>query len=306
MKHGQKVVAATVLAAGLFQTVTFGGANAEQTQTPPAGQQTAQRPPDPVRDCLEDRVKLLRAEHGVATVTEHPALATIAQQHSAEMAATGTMYHTGPNVLQTLPAGWRAYGEDVVFGLECDSMWTAFMDSPPHRETILRSDFNYSGVATSQSADGVTYATVVFMRFVPIPITPLVPKLLGKPKAPAPGVPAPASPTPDPTAIPAEPVAPPAPEVPVISLNAGSAAPWLPTEIAAETGPLTALAATALAGEALAATPQSAASPPGSGPGAFTKSESYQRDLEVEPGLAIPRPERSANAAGAAEIVFEL
>jgi len=299
----------------LFQTALFAGASAEEPQAPPADQTAAQRPADPIRDCLEERVRLLRAEHGVPVVAEHPALAAIARQHSAEMAASDAMYHTGPDVLDGLPFGWRAYGEDVVYGMDCNSMWTAFMDSPPHREIILRSDFSNSGVATARSSSGVAYATVVFMRFAPPVLNQLLgPKPFGKPAiaatptpAPAPGV---SAPVPAPIPTPVQAVPSPSPEIPVISLTPGTSAEANLEAGNASDNPTS----SGLAGGPLFVTPDSPGATPVaagltevSGAQVSSKSESYRQDLEVEPGLAAPRLiKRSEATTGSSEVIFKL
>jgi len=316
VKHAQRLVTATIVAAGLFQGAAF-AAGAGEPQAASGAQQAAARPSDPIRDCLEERVRSLRAEYGVGSVTEHATLATIAIQHSAEMAAAATMYHTRPEVLQGLPAGWRAYGEDVVFGMDCDSMWDAFMNSPPHREIILRPDFNYSGVATSKSGDGTTFATVVFMRVVPIALTPLLPLgPLGKSKVataptptPIPSVPAPTAP-----AATVGPISSPSPEVPVIGLTPGGAASAESLAVSAEgspAGPATVLGGAVLTSPNSVSAQARAAGTvvQGSGPIVTSRSDSYRQDLEVEPGLARPRqsgqPRRAART-GPLEITFQL
>jgi len=137
-------------------------------------------PPDPVRDCLVARVNELRASQGASPVAEHPGLVRVAQVHSQEMAAAQSMYHTGSEVFDQLPLGWSGYGEDVVFGHDCDQMWDAFMNSEPHKEIILRPDFNYLGIATAVSGDGWIYATVAFLKQAPAPASksqPLAPPL---------------------------------------------------------------------------------------------------------------------------------
>jgi len=146
-------------------------------------------------------VNELRAGQGASPVAEHPSLVRVAQVHSQEMADAQAMYHTGSEVFAQLPLGWSGYGEDVVYGHDCDQMWDAFMNSEPHKEIILRPDFNYLGIATAASGDGWIYATVAFLKHAPpvslkprptTPPAPNGPKGSAAPVSPPPGAVAPA------------------------------------------------------------------------------------------------------------------
>jgi uncharacterized protein YkwD len=89
-------------------------------------------------------------------------LIKIARRHSARMASSGGIYHN-PNLAQNANRlRWSILGENVGVGNSVESLHEAFMDSPPHRENVMRSRFRRVGVGILER-DGRLWVTVVFL-----------------------------------------------------------------------------------------------------------------------------------------------
>lgn len=191
---------------------------ARDTSGQPAAEPAPALPKDPVAQCLQDSLNNARVARGLPPLPETPSLLALAQSHSDVMASQQFIHHSTDAVLALLPAGWRAYGENVVYGTSCEQMFQAFMDSESHRDAMLRPDFNLSGTAVSYGSNGWIYATLVFLTLPPppappnpVPAPPVVP-------VPAPAVPSvPAAPPAQPEPLPQ--AAPEAPAPPTISLG---------------------------------------------------------------------------------------
>ncbi|MFI8952112.1 CAP domain-containing protein [Streptomyces sp. NPDC053750] len=105
-------------------------------------------------------VELVNAERGKAgcsPVTVNAALTKAAQAHSEDMAATGTMSHSGSNGsspedrISNAGYNWSTYGENVAYGYETpEKVMAGWMSSPGHRENILNCEFKEIGVGLAQ------------------------------------------------------------------------------------------------------------------------------------------------------------
>ncbi|MFB7650579.1 MULTISPECIES: CAP domain-containing protein [unclassified Streptomyces] len=105
-------------------------------------------------------VELVNAERGKAgcsPVTVNAALTKAAQAHSEDMAATGTMSHSGSNGsspedrITNAGYNWSTYGENVAYGYETpEKVMAGWMSSPGHKENILNCDFKEIGVGLAQ------------------------------------------------------------------------------------------------------------------------------------------------------------
>ena len=101
-------------------------------------------------------------------------LMRLARQHSENMARRDFFSHTDPDGLDTADraavggvCGWRAIAENIAynqgfedpvgFAVEC------WMQSPKHRENILRNSFTHAGIGVARAADGRVYFTQVFV-----------------------------------------------------------------------------------------------------------------------------------------------
>ncbi|MBI9113554.1 CAP domain-containing protein [Sanguibacter sp. YZGR15] len=97
----------------------------------------------------------------------HSGLEAVAQPWSAHMASTGMAHN--PSVSSQIPAGWRAWGENVAYaGGYPDlpsTIHTNWMNSPGHRANILRSTFTHVGIGYHVAPDGSAWATQVFARY---------------------------------------------------------------------------------------------------------------------------------------------
>jgi uncharacterized protein YkwD len=106
-----------------------------------------------------------RADAGLPALAWSACLAGIAERHAAEMAQAGRIYH-GDGVQQALGCGLGSSrsGENVGFtspGVDDNRVFTAFMQSPGHRDNILGS-YRYIGTAWVVGADGAGYLSVEF------------------------------------------------------------------------------------------------------------------------------------------------
>jgi uncharacterized protein YkwD len=120
--------------------------------------------PEPnVRTALRCLVNATRQEHGLRSLRSSARLNAAADGHSADMVARGYFAHVTPDgrsVTDRVRAtgyigGSRdwALGEDIGWGTGSastpDSIFRAFMNSPPHRRVILSREFHEIGVGVS-------------------------------------------------------------------------------------------------------------------------------------------------------------
>lgn len=104
-----------------------------------------------------------RASAGLAPLTVDSGLQAHARNHTADMIAADAIFHsTATELANAAGSGWAALAENVGRGGTVDSLHAAFMASSGHKANIL-GDYNYVGIGTD-TADGVLYVTVVFMR----------------------------------------------------------------------------------------------------------------------------------------------
>jgi uncharacterized protein YkwD len=88
-----------------------------------------------------------RRANGRGPLTINYRLSGFAWQHSARMAASGSLYHSADVWREVRPFGAHRWGENV--GLSGATIWAlerAFMASPPHRRNILSTRFHHIGV----------------------------------------------------------------------------------------------------------------------------------------------------------------
>ncbi len=106
-----------------------------------------------------------RAGAGLAPVADHSGLASLARAHSAEMAASNTLFHSGNLAakIATVVAGWQGVGENVGVGDSVAAVNSMFMQSATHRANIL-GNFNLAGVGVVTGSDGRVWVTQMFAR----------------------------------------------------------------------------------------------------------------------------------------------
>jgi hypothetical protein len=107
------------------------------------------------------KINAERTSRGLNALASHGTLAAHARKHSADMAATDSIWHT--KNLGGVISGWSRIGENVGRGPSVDSLHRAFMNSSGHKANIL-GDFSHAGVGTYVTEDGMMYVTVVFMK----------------------------------------------------------------------------------------------------------------------------------------------
>jgi uncharacterized protein YkwD len=102
-----------------------------------------------------------RAAHGVRPVGSNPSLRAAGLKHSSDMVSQGFFGHTSPDggtfsdriEATGYTRGARSWvvGENLVWGLGSGStpsaMVSNWMNSPPHRENLLRARFHEIGIA---------------------------------------------------------------------------------------------------------------------------------------------------------------
>ncbi|MDI6829703.1 MAG: DUF5719 family protein [Actinomycetota bacterium] len=143
-------------------------------------------------------VNQARNTAGLPSLYAERQLTDFARAYSAEMIQYGFFGHVSPasgNLQQRIAArgitGWTLAGENIAKAPSVEVAFEALMNSPGHRENILRAEFNCIGVGVV--AEGNTlYITQEFMCFSPIPET----ADRGGNVAPAPAGTSPAAPAP--------------------------------------------------------------------------------------------------------------
>lgn len=108
---------------------------------------------------LFSRINAERSSRRLKVLTWDSRLAAIAEDHSEEMAASGSLHHNRD--LPNQVSGWRALGENVGYGPDVATVHAAFMESGPHRDEIL-GEFTRAGVGAVRRGDTL-WVTEVFM-----------------------------------------------------------------------------------------------------------------------------------------------
>ncbi|MFE9926546.1 CAP domain-containing protein [Streptomyces sp. NPDC005774] len=108
-------------------------------------------------------VEIVNAERGKAgcsPVKVNTTLTAAAQKHSEDMAASGSMSHTGSDGsspddrITRAGYSWSTYGENVAYGYSTpEQVMAGWMASPGHKENILNCAFKEIGVGLAQPGD---------------------------------------------------------------------------------------------------------------------------------------------------------
>lgn len=99
-----------------------------------------------------------RVERGLGRLSVSADLRQYARDHSAVMDDEDNLHHSSD--LRTL-TNWQMLGENVGRGGSVQALHDAFMDSPGHRDNVLRENFSQVGVGVVID-DDVIWVTVVF------------------------------------------------------------------------------------------------------------------------------------------------
>jgi uncharacterized protein YkwD len=127
---------------------------------PASADEVLPAPIDPQALQVLQETNAARAAAGCAPLLLMPLETTVADRHADEMAATGTMSHTGPDG-STPRSRLAAVGvrpmrtaENVALGYDAATVVDAWLASPGHRANILDCGLVYVGIAERQSGDG--------------------------------------------------------------------------------------------------------------------------------------------------------
>jgi Cysteine-rich secretory protein family/Family of unknown function (DUF5719) len=120
-------------------------------------------------------VNQARNSAGLPSLYAEQQLTDLARSFSSEMYLYNFFSHVSPvsgTLQQRISArgitGWTLAGENIAKAPSVDMAFEALMNSPSHRENILRRDFNCIGIGIVQGGNCL-YITQEFMRFSPIP-----------------------------------------------------------------------------------------------------------------------------------------
>lgn len=165
---------------------------------------------------------------GTPSLLWNGALAQAAQRHSADMATTGTLSHTGSDGLQF----WErmsAAGYALTTGAEnvlqrwdrnAAGMFDQWWNSPPHRANLMNPAYVEVGIAAATAPDGAVYVTMVLGARAGVTPPTIAPTSIPPTLTPIPPTLTPIPPTQTPippTQTPIPPSATPAPNLPTFT-----------------------------------------------------------------------------------------
>jgi uncharacterized protein YkwD len=77
------------------------------------------------------------------------------------MVERALLHHTSTSTLGRRVTRWTMLGENVGVGNTVDTLHTAFMNSPAHRDNIMFNSFRFVGVGAVEAKDRL-WVTVIF------------------------------------------------------------------------------------------------------------------------------------------------
>lgn len=102
-----------------------------------------------------------RARAGLRKLVRTATLDEVAERQAKRMRARGELYHS--NLSTTVPGSWRLAGENVGYAGAVKQIHVLFMDSPGHRQNILRPVWDQMGIGIVRDADGTVWEAQVFV-----------------------------------------------------------------------------------------------------------------------------------------------
>ena len=104
-----------------------------------------------------------RANHERKALGFAARLSDYAKAHSQAMADRGYLFHSTAVQLREALEGydWELGGENIGVGGSLEGLEEAFMDSPPHRQNLLRRIYRHAAIGIVRQ-DGRTWITVIF------------------------------------------------------------------------------------------------------------------------------------------------
>lgn len=127
-----------------------------------------------MEESIHQQINAVRRKNGLRPLTFSPRLREIARSQSSDMAEHRYLGHVDSKkrdlkarFAQFKVEDWREIGENVArsFGYDRNDevMVKGWLKSPPHRANIMKKEYDSTGVGVVRGADGVYYATQVFM-----------------------------------------------------------------------------------------------------------------------------------------------
>lgn len=107
------------------------------------------------------KINASRSSNGKGKLSLDPEISKVARKHTREMVNQALLHHTSSDALRNRVTRWQLLGENVGVGGTVDSLHTAFMNSPAHRDNILLSSFKHVGVGVIEDG-GRMWVTVIF------------------------------------------------------------------------------------------------------------------------------------------------
>lgn len=139
--------------------------------------------PDAIESAIHDEINRVRQDRGISPLEDNEQVATAAEEHSAEMAAAGTIYHGD---IENRYSSCNSMGENVAYTYANENVRTDYngvvnyhgnetriakglvqgwMHSEGHRENILRAEWSSEGIGVvidDSSGEIRVYATQGF------------------------------------------------------------------------------------------------------------------------------------------------
>lgn len=116
-----------------------------------------------------------RSSAGLPPLALSGALSDVARSHSASMAASGTLSHSGntATAVGSVVSDWTSVAENVGVGGSVAEVHSALMGSSVHRANIL-GDFTVLGVGVARGGDGRVWVTELFAKSATAVAEPVV------------------------------------------------------------------------------------------------------------------------------------
>ncbi|MEL6891980.1 MAG: CAP domain-containing protein [Actinomycetota bacterium] len=124
---------------------------------------------DPLLQSVLDLTNAERARVGLAPLQHNALLTQAAQLHSEDQARRDTLTHYGPNGespgdrIAATGYRFRTWAENAAMGYRtAESVMDGWMNSPGHRDNVLRASVTEIGLGLAYTPSGVPYWTQVF------------------------------------------------------------------------------------------------------------------------------------------------
>lgn len=106
-------------------------------------------------------VNQVRANAGLPALAVHSTVTQVARNWSATLP---TSFQHNPNVGAQIPAGWKAWGENIAYNVSMSAAQAALEASPGHYANMTNASFTHIGIGIVQ-LNGYVYVTQVFAMY---------------------------------------------------------------------------------------------------------------------------------------------